>query len=379
MRTSPRHVASHTGLRGAAALLVVFYHLQYGATYRLPFETATLLFPRSYLWVDLFFVLSGFIISYTNDGERRSAFTKEQAKRFLIARLARIYPLHLFCLTYLGLFVAAVSLVYVAAGRASPFEMWSGSGALNFASELLLIHAWLPFPLTWNIPSWSISAELFAYLMFPLIVGLHAYLPRVAEAGLLGIILLFYGAVAATSGNLDIVSGLAPLRCLAGFGAGMLVYFHRRAIERWPTALLSTLQLAAAGTVVLGLAWPVNDVLLIPAFVLLVAATWPDRGMVARLLGRQAFQFLGEVSYSVYLNHVCLFTIIGFFWGRIAARLAWIDPAVLRSAQLVSWTAIVLIVSYWTFRFVEAPARRAISLRLLGRAPRLPPEVPVAP
>src|SRR5919107_5391511 len=60
----PVQIRAHTGIRGIAALLVVTYHQEFGSGYKLPFELSTNVFRRSYLMVDLFFVLSGFIISY---------------------------------------------------------------------------------------------------------------------------------------------------------------------------------------------------------------------------------------------------------------------------------------------------------------------------
>jgi hypothetical protein len=65
---TPRHIDSHAALRGIAALLVVGYHLQFGAGYRLPIELSIPLFKRSYLLVDLFFILSG---TYTGGFEAR--------------------------------------------------------------------------------------------------------------------------------------------------------------------------------------------------------------------------------------------------------------------------------------------------------------------
>ena len=81
-------IRSHTGLRGVAALCVVGYHQQFMAGYKLPFEA---LFHRAYLMVDLFFVLSGFVLSYVYS-------QKIDVRSFYRARFARIYPLHVFAL-----------------------------------------------------------------------------------------------------------------------------------------------------------------------------------------------------------------------------------------------------------------------------------------
>lgn len=87
-------IRSHTGLRGIAALLVVLYHIHFAAP-RLPFENWSPFLSRGYLMVDLFFILSGFIISYVYN---RPDMAVMKTGNFLIKRIIRLYPLHVFCL-----------------------------------------------------------------------------------------------------------------------------------------------------------------------------------------------------------------------------------------------------------------------------------------
>ena len=377
---SPRIIESHTGLRGIAALLVVGYHLQFGGGYHLPFEDATAFFERGYLWVDLFFILSGFIISYTAGGDRSQAFTHNETKRFLIARIARVYPLHLFCLGYLVLFSVAQSLIVPLLG-AQPPTIWTSENLVRLVRQLLLLDAWGIGPsIGWNIPSWSISAELFAYLAFPLLVTLHVWRPRSARLGFLLVAIGFYAGVAATTGDLDITSGLAPLRCLAGFMLGMLLFYHRDRFLALPDSWLTLLQAASLLLVLAGLMNRWNDVVLIPPFVALVGTSWPDRGLVARLLSLRPIQFLGEISYSVYLNHVCLLQILWFLWARLDKRIdLGLSDAVGRSLWIALAVAVVLLVSTLTYRYVERPAREYLIRRLLHRRPRVPTRVPTSP
>ena len=93
---APRQIHSHAALRGIAAMLVVAYHLQFGGGYRFAFERYTPAFTRSYLFVDLFFILSGFIISYVNDAGRAKGVSLGEMRSFMRARVARLYPLHFF-------------------------------------------------------------------------------------------------------------------------------------------------------------------------------------------------------------------------------------------------------------------------------------------
>ncbi|MFN7619336.1 MAG: acyltransferase family protein, partial [bacterium] len=143
-----------TGVRFFLALGVVLFHYQLQWT--LPGDGGLL--NRARLAVDVFFILSGFILTHVylqGDGALNY-------RRFLAARFARIYPAHLFILlAMLGLVLAAPILgVGLEPGRFNPTD---------FAGSLLLVQAWFPRETLalWNGPAWSLSAEWFAYLAFP--------------------------------------------------------------------------------------------------------------------------------------------------------------------------------------------------------------------
>src|SRR3954452_17734389 len=107
---APRQILSHTGIRGIAALLVVAYHQEFGSSYKLPLELSTNVFRRSYLMVDLFFVLSGFIISYVYAARPEKRLSWSDTKDFLFARFARIYPLHFVTMAYMLVFAFASTM-----------------------------------------------------------------------------------------------------------------------------------------------------------------------------------------------------------------------------------------------------------------------------
>lgn len=356
--------------------MVVGYHLQFGEGYRLPAEQATQIFRRSYLLVDLFFVLSGFIISYVNDAERNRPVSRAEVSSFLRARIARLYPLHLFCLSYFILARVLITILQLAHHAGTDF--WNPHSFVSFATQLVLLNAWFPKHPVWNIPSWSISAEFFIYALFPVVVNLHVRAGAACKAGLLLLSLAFFTYIFSTTGSLDIVVGLAPARCAAGFFLGMLVYFYRNSIDRLPTIILSILQLGATAAICLVLAKPFADPMIIPAFVILVGSTWTDRGLLSRLLSVRPLMWLGDLSYSVYLNHVCLMAILGFFWSRTVPHVLG-EGAANRIMWIIFTYAVVIAVSHLTYNRVERPARQWLAQRWLGRRAPAIATSPAAP
>ena len=355
MADERRYIAAHNGLRGIAALLVIFYHLQFGADYRLGFETATNFFEQSYLMVDLFFILSGFIISFTARPDGRT-MTRQECRKFYRMRVARIFPLHVFCLLYLSVFFAAFAAYLTWQGQPLDQDRWGPMGAFSFLRELLLLHAWGgEHSPTWNIPSWSISAEFLAYLSFPILVALLLF--RGIDMVLALLAVGFFCYIGSTTGDLDIISGLSGMRCLAGFIIGMLVFKYRGLMASLSDAQLTIIQMLSAVWAVIVLAADLNDALVIPAFTLFVASTWGDNGLLARLLSASGFQFLGKISYSIYLNHFCLIQILSFFWSRLSPALL-LDPWIIRIIWIALVVTMTLAVSIATFQWVEQPTRR---------------------
>jgi peptidoglycan/LPS O-acetylase OafA/YrhL len=374
MAEDKRYIRSHCGLRGIAASLVIAYHLKFGTNYLLPMETATSLFKRGYLWVDLFFILSGFIISFTARAASER-FTAAEVVSFFRHRVTRIYPLHVFCLLYLAIALGGLALLQTAIGTKAADPHWTAGGALSLITELLLVHAWgVGHEITWNVPSWSISAEMFAYLLFPLLyaVGHHQW----GRWWMMAMSLAFYAYIALTSGDLDTIGGVAPIRCLAGFMVGMEIFRARECFRAISDRASTAIQVVASVAILVLLAIPVNDVFLIAPFALLVGSTWHDRGVVARALAARPLQLLGDLSYSIYLNHFCVIQILGFFWVHTIAKIDLLPPAATRLAWIIGVYGATLLMSHFTYRYIEQSARRAImsnasyKLVLVARPPK---------
>jgi peptidoglycan/LPS O-acetylase OafA/YrhL len=352
-------IRSHTGLRGVAAFFVVFYHLQFTHPH-LPFEDATSIFKQSYLMVDLFFILSGFIISYVYSDQMAQGLSYIS---FMKKRLIRLFPLHLCCLFVLVFGLVTQNAALDLLGKDSR-PIFTQESTTALISQLFLLNAWFPKDGTWNIPSWSISAEIFAYALYPTLLFMLSHRRIIGALGLLLLSLIFYGSVGYFDGSLDITSGWAPMRCLAGFALGMLVHSYRNGLLELTSGGLGALQFISFLGSIMTLSLPMNDVFAIPFFVLLVYSLWTDKGWLSELLAQRVFQYLGHISYSVYLTHVVILTLLYPTWTAIASRLT-LDPLSLRGLWIFVVLVVVLVSSHFTYHWVEEPSRRWLTRRLV--------------
>jgi peptidoglycan/LPS O-acetylase OafA/YrhL len=343
----PADLKSLTGLRIVAAAWVLVYHFRN----RLGLDLERFgLIDKGYLGVDLFFILSGFILSHVYVKawtEGRSAYGS-----FLWARLARLYPVHLLTL--------GATIVLWALGR------WAGASFEAQAFDpsaipqhLLLIHAWWSTPtVQWNFPSWSISAEWFAYLAFPVAaIASVAFRARPVLAVVLAAVLFFAldAIVQAFGGSLTRLTAQGgALRIVPSFAMG--VALHRLGATRSMPPAMAPL---GAG---LAVAW----IVLSTTLGLADRWTWPglaalifclaegDKSGRASVLALPLAIYLGEVSYAVYMTHlpvdIAYFEVLDRLTTPLTGVLAW-----------TAWfgvLAVCLLVSVLVYHVVERPARR---------------------
>jgi peptidoglycan/LPS O-acetylase OafA/YrhL len=353
----PRHLDALTGLRGIAAWLVVLYHIRLSLVSILPPGVIAVL-ARGYLAVDLFFVLSGFVMWY-NYAVPLASGGPRAAARFLWRRMARIWPLHLLILGGFVLFRAALTV----SGR--PVE---GLPLDELPLQVLLIQNWgFTHELAWNHPAWSISTEFAAYLVFPAIVaagqpimGRRRLAIAIAALLLAGEYALFTHRGLRTLGADIPTMGL--WRCLIGFMLGTLacvIWQAARSPRAWPWALFAT------GWIALGsvAGWP-ETAIVPPAIVTAMLALIYDKGPLARFLSSHAAVWLGEVSYSTYLAHAFLFLVFKLLFVDASLQIGW--------AGLAAYLLLLLIASWALYRLIEKPAQRWLNARTPGWTRPLP-------
>jgi peptidoglycan/LPS O-acetylase OafA/YrhL len=374
------------GLRGIAALLIVFYHFGFPNHF-----THHLFVSNGYLAVDLFFMLSGFVIyaSYS-----RTITNAASASRFICLRLFRIYPLHFGMLVIL-LGLELTKLIAARYGSIIPGQtpFTGGNTYEGLAANLFLVQGF-PFmgQLTWNVPSWSISCEFVAYLIFAAVVVTGVFRSKMFFT--FGIILsvLGYCALAFTRNTLDVhVWGQGLVRGLAGFFWGMLIFEfaapRRTRLSTMPVVVIGSCEIAVTIALMLTMAFVSGPAILlvIPILIIVVAVFQLDRGPMAKLLMSMPVQFLGRISYSIYMVHMCI--LVGFTIGlkRVLSIPFSIDPVTrVPIFQIGQWSGdvlllcIVLVVlgaSAVTCIFIEEPARRYGRRLLSHSSPVLGPPV----
>ena len=348
-----------TGIRGIAAWAVVLFHLRLSLVKVLP-GWGMAVAAKGYLAVDLFFMLSGFVLWY-NYADRLRAGGWPATRQFWWRRVTRIWPLHAAILT---LFVAYALLA-----------VWRGrdGGHYPFAQlplHYLLIQNWgFTRELAWNDPAWSISTEMAAYVLFPALVMAARWerlgwpvLAALAALLLFALHLLITGAGHSSLGAEIPTLGLR--RCLIEFALGNVVCIVWQRCRLHPaTAPLAALAaLAALGT---GLAMGAAEASFVPAlFAAALLALAADRGPLARLLSLPRLVYLGEISYSTYLAHYLLFTLV---------KLVFAGPDLqIGVGALVLYAALVLVASVVLYHGVEKPAQAWLNARQPGlKAPRV--------
>lgn len=294
----PANLPQLTAFRFFAAAWVVLFGFWHLLRPEAAFGPVPALVAKGYLGVELFFVLSGFILSHVYASAVEAGRFRFGA--FVWARLARIYPLHLLTLSAMGALAMAAMVMGVATDHpiAPPASL---------PAHLTLTHAWGVLPGTsWNHPSWSISAEWAAYLAFPLFAAAALRLRgRPALALTLGLAGLFAGYAAFESAAgfplTRATTHFGWLRIVPPFAYGCLLHLawreSARATKR-EAAIASVLFTAMMVTAVLVGAPDAVTVAAGGGVILALAGLAAAGG---RTLSSPAWVWLGEVSFALYM------------------------------------------------------------------------------
>lgn len=341
----PLNLKSLTSLRFFAAMWVVAYHFWPNLGLPMPAVVA-----KGYLGVELFFVLSGFILCHVYlEGFGQGRFNY---RAFLWARLARIYPVHLAVLLGLMLLIAAAALVGISAG--DKMLVWS-----SLPAQLTLTQAWGLSPLGgWNHPSWSISAEWFAYLTFPIFAFVAWRLvnrPRMALVLALGLVVAlnigFQHAAGFSLTQATILWG--ALRIVPCFALGCAVWLSWRAdLIGGKVAGLGLALVALVGVVAAALLHA-PDYVAVALFGALILGLAAISTSGSSLLAQPLLVYLGEVSFAVYMVCIPWESVFTQGLGKVLALEAEHMPITLWLALYIGVIPVAMVLHH----AVERPMR----------------------
>lgn len=342
-----------TVLRGLAAAYVVLYHFSSGG--------GPWIIRHGYLAVDLFFMLSGFVLAYVYWDEFSSerANVAKATKDFWIRRIARVYPLHT-ALILLLLGNAAIGAHTGARADHAPYV---------FAANLLLIQTPTQQP-AYIGAAWSTSVEVVAYALFPLflLIGRHRRGLSFAAALLLMLAVAIWLITQSPAGTLDVPAPAlqAIARGLSEFVVGMFAYaFVYKRIEH--AGVPDTGVVAVIVAIAIALMLPTSDIAVIALFPLLIVAAAANRGRAAAILSIGALTWLGTISYSIYLLHQPLLN----SYKRLR-DLVWpggVGNGVAMAMADVAVIVVLLVAAMATYLTIERPARQLIVKWLATETP----------
>ncbi|WP_226797885.1 acyltransferase family protein [Cupriavidus necator] len=352
-----RQFKSLTSLRLFLALWVLCLHWFHnyagdGTYFDIGFTST--FFDHGYLGVDGFFILSGFILAYNYDpppGERLDW------KNFIVARIARIYPVYVACLI-----AFAASLIVRDFAFHKQMLGTGGYTASNFWWELFLLSAWrYAGPPGWNDVGWSVSAEWFAYVWFPVFL-LAA--PRLSKTRIVLVATLALAALAvveATSPNhLSLSGGIA--RLIPEFMLGVLLCRLREAMVHYRGfvggALLSIIVCA------LGVKSGIDTLFVAGAAGLVFSLSY-ETDALNRVLSLGPLVFLGEVSYCIYIVQRIPQYLFSFARSRLPDLAAM--PGAVQALILLALTVGASICLHYV---IEKPMRSRINRQFGSRRRR---------
>lgn len=367
---SKSKIDSLTSLRFFAAAAIVVYHSS--GHFGIPVDNLKPFILDQ--GVSFFFVLSGFILTMVY-GEKLKTLSPERSKAvgsFIAARIARIWPLHLATLLIFALLL--------------PEHFWDSFTPSHFLASFFLVQSWIPFNdfnFAFNGVSWSLSAELFFYLAFPLLVINYernwlrnltlAFLPIPALAFLANYYQLSFQPQGAVGYHALLY--VSPFTRVFEFALGMAAFAWAGKVSsrlaKSSLFIASVLEFAALALVIFitykseklaifftrlshlgepAHTWLSHGGTVALSFALLILVFSFSRGIFSRLLSLPALVYLGEISFSVYLVHRLL---LHYYYDHFAT--------IGGAGALALYWAVLLASSHLLFELVECPARAFIT------------------
>ena len=388
-----------TGIRAVAAVWVLFYHLQGPldtlGVMSIPVLSDVIRVGR--LGVDLFFALSGFILTHTYLRKLGPKAHARPTLEFWWLRLARIYPVHFVMLNVAGLAVVAQALI-TGENKDRP-----RLNPIDYIRNLLLIQEWGPNPERgWNVVAWSLSMEWLAYLLFPVVVlALFFFHRRINTPLLLAawVVSILPLLLRASVGDDPYYGGAwgSTIRVLTAFVAGAITYLivirlinSDGSISTRTERLATTVSVAMPLVVIAGATFlgrwsgaqseilpidpdaeplpPFFHLWLVPPLIVWIGALALSKSGQVKFLSRETVVLGGLISYSLYMTHL-----VWLSTWRAGMNAIGLESGPLYALSVVFALAMAFVLAWLMWRLVEEPARRFMR-RGVGVRPVAPEE-----
>ncbi len=345
--------------RGIFASMVVFFHMKGlrdldPKVYILNNEFVA----NSDLFVDFFFVLSGFVITYS----AQSMYTQSEMKLFYKKRLFRLYPLH-FIMLLIFVFIELVKKQFVGQIQVNQLNNANNNITTFFSNLFLLNSVKLPgvTDVSWNIPSWSISAEMLSYILFGMVVWLihrlNIYKSRVYVFAAVALAALALIHAVAGDFRLTYSFDYGFLRAFVGFFTGAVCFnvfssTREKVIDK-PAGLFSALEVIIIAAMVILVTFgfqlkPYGYIYTVLFFCSIYVFAF-EKGVVSTLFKKSGFlKRVGNYSYSIYMTHalmLSLFNIIFFRVLKIPTSAYWY--------MFIPNYYLIYLVSKWSYKHIE--------------------------
>ena len=388
-----------TGIRAVAAVWVLFYHLQGPldtlGVMSIPVLSDVIRVGR--LGVDLFFALSGFILTHTYLRKLGPKAHARPTLEFWWLRLARIYPVHFVMLNVAGLAVVAQALI-TGENKDRP-----RLNPIDYIRNLLLIQEWGPNPERgWNVVAWSLSMEWLAYLLFPVVVLALFFFHRRINTPLLlvaWVVSVLPLLLRASVGDDPYYGGAwgSTIRVLTAFVAGAITYLivirlinSDGSISTRTERLATTVSVAMPLVVIAGATFlgrwsgaqseillidpdaeplpPFFHLWLVPPLIVWIGALALSKSGQVKFLSRETVVLGGLISYSLYMTHL-----VWLSTWRAGMNAIGLESGPLYALSVVFALAMAFVLAWLMWRLVEEPARRFMR-RGVGVRPVAPEE-----
>lgn len=312
--------------------------------------------------VDIFFMLTGFLLFYIYEEEFSKNVSYKSYTKFILIRLARVYPVHFFAL-------AVILILYLSGVWQSINDSTTQRVAAegNWLLNLTLLNAWGlgEYKASWNGPSWSISIELFNYLLFPILAMIvfnlrKAWLTVFALVCVLAFYIYLQLAVIKDMGTYN--GSTAIIRGFIGMTLGTLLakIYASKAFENLPWDFIAMMTIAIMATMMT--IFTIYDYSAYYLFYiplpLLVMAVASSKKIVKKFFSMRFLVYLGNLSFCLYMLHQPISRIFHFLFIDYYQDITVADASnLIIGLNLLAVLLTMLVASALVYRYIETPLR----------------------